>query len=286
MGSGHPPDVARREAAPIALLTDPAHLRAGLSALTKTMSNEFARDGVLVNAVLPGHVLTATAEGVERDPLARSRGSRSRPTPPACVATIPIGPAARPDEIGDVVAFLASERASYVTAPPSRWTAAPSRAPFETVERDKVTSEAIDGLGLRVVTPTRSVDRDGGRTVELPRRARLPGILPGHAPLISLLKTGVLTYRRRRRRSRSRSPTGFVEVAKTRSPCLADLAEEPADAMSAAAERDRSQAEEELKDRLPRDARRDPRASGASASPYGRRPGEIVAAFSRGRGLG
>jgi 3-oxoacyl-[acyl-carrier protein] reductase len=99
---------------PIELLTISSTLRAGLSALTKTMSNEFSRDGVLVNAVLPGHVLTdrqkhlneirSKEEGVSVDAYA-ARVAR----------TIPIRRHGRPQEIGDVVAFLASERASYVT---------------------------------------------------------------------------------------------------------------------------------------------------------------------------
>ncbi len=99
---------------PIALLTISSTLRAGLSALTKTMSNEFARDGVLVNALLPGHVLTdrqielneirSKQEGVSIEDYAlRVQG------------TIPIGRYGQPREIGEVVAFLASERASYIT---------------------------------------------------------------------------------------------------------------------------------------------------------------------------
>jgi 3-oxoacyl-[acyl-carrier protein] reductase len=99
---------------PIALLTISSTLRAGLSALTKTMSNEFAGDGVLVNALLPGHVLTdrqielnqirSKQEGISiEDYAARVQG------------TIPIGRYGQPREIGEVVAFLASERASYVT---------------------------------------------------------------------------------------------------------------------------------------------------------------------------
>ena len=99
---------------PMALLTISSTLRAGLSALTKTMSNEFSQDGVLVNAVLPGHVLTdrqielneirSKQEGVSLDEYADRT-----------VRTIPIGRYGEPAEIGEVVAFLASERASYVT---------------------------------------------------------------------------------------------------------------------------------------------------------------------------
>jgi len=78
------------------------------------MSNEFAKDGVLVNAVLPGHVLTdrqielneirSKQEGISIEDYAL-RVQRS----------IPIGRYGQPKEIGDAVAFLASERASYVT---------------------------------------------------------------------------------------------------------------------------------------------------------------------------
>jgi len=43
---------------PVALLTISSTLRSGLSGLTKTMATEFAADNVLINAVLPGHILT------------------------------------------------------------------------------------------------------------------------------------------------------------------------------------------------------------------------------------
>ena len=99
---------------PMELLTISSTLRAGLSALTKTMATEFARDGVLVNALLPGHVLTdrqvhlneirSKEEGISIDDYAAR-----------VVRSIPIGRYAEAREIGDVVAFLASERASYVT---------------------------------------------------------------------------------------------------------------------------------------------------------------------------
>ena len=96
------------------LLTISSTLRAGISALTRTMSNEFARDNVLVNALLPGHVLTdrqvhlneirSKEEGVAIESYA-ARVERS----------IPIGRYGRPQEIGDTVAFLCSEAASYLT---------------------------------------------------------------------------------------------------------------------------------------------------------------------------
>jgi 3-oxoacyl-[acyl-carrier protein] reductase len=99
---------------PMDVLTISSTLRAGLSALTKAMALELAKDNVLVNALLPGHVLTdrqvhlntirAAEQGVPMEDYA-ARVER----------TIPLGRFGRPREIGDVVAFLCSERASYVT---------------------------------------------------------------------------------------------------------------------------------------------------------------------------
>lgn len=99
---------------PMELLTVSSTLRAGLSALTKTMSNEFSRDGVLVNAVMPGHVLTVRQRELN-DIRSREQGISVEEYSARIVSTIPIGRHGRPEEIGDVVAFLASERASYVT---------------------------------------------------------------------------------------------------------------------------------------------------------------------------
>jgi len=99
---------------PIALLTISSTLRAGLSALTKTMSNEFSREGVLVNAVVPGHVLTARQ--VELNEIRSKQEGVSVDEYAARVQeTIPLGRYGEPREIGEVVAFLASERASYIT---------------------------------------------------------------------------------------------------------------------------------------------------------------------------
>ncbi|HKA35993.1 MAG TPA: SDR family oxidoreductase [Thermoanaerobaculia bacterium] len=99
---------------PMALLTISSTLRAGLSALTKTMSNEFSKDGVLVNAVLPGHVLTDRQ--IELNEIrSKQEGVSLEEYADRTIRTIPMGRYGEPREIGDVVAFLASERASYLT---------------------------------------------------------------------------------------------------------------------------------------------------------------------------
>jgi len=99
---------------PIDLLTISSTLRAGLSALTKTMANQFAADNILVNAVLPGHVLTDRQ--VELNEIrAREEGISVDEYAARVIATIPLQRYGRPEELGDVIAFLCSERASYLT---------------------------------------------------------------------------------------------------------------------------------------------------------------------------
>jgi 3-oxoacyl-[acyl-carrier protein] reductase len=78
------------------------------------MSNEFSRDGVLVNAVMPGHVLTARQRELN-EIRSGEQGISTEEYTERLVASIPIRRHARPEEIGDVVAFLASDRASYIT---------------------------------------------------------------------------------------------------------------------------------------------------------------------------
>ncbi len=102
-------------------------------------------------------------------------------------------------------------------------------------------------LKLVVVTPEKKVVDTETEQVELPGELGYLGILPGHAPLISLLKTGVLTYKGAGGGKSLALSAGFVEVANDAVSVLADLAEEPSQIDAGAAEKDRSRAEEELK---------------------------------------
>lgn len=85
-------------------------LRPGIVGLFKSLAVTMGRDNVLFNCVAPGRILT------ERF-LA---GSRNAGVTEAQYAekhrlTVPLGRIGRPEEIADVVAFLTSERASYIT---------------------------------------------------------------------------------------------------------------------------------------------------------------------------
>lgn len=102
-------------------------------------------------------------------------------------------------------------------------------------------------LKLQVVTPTRTVAATEADSVELPGELGYLGILPGHTPLITVLKTGVLTYRNGGEERALAISAGFAEIAGDAVTVLADQADEPGEVDVAAAERERSRAEAELK---------------------------------------
>jgi F-type H+-transporting ATPase subunit epsilon len=102
-------------------------------------------------------------------------------------------------------------------------------------------------LKLQVVTPTRTVVAAEADSVELPGELGYLGILPGHTPLITVLKAGVLTYRNGGDEHSLAIAAGFAEIANDSVTVLADQAEGPGEVDVAAAERERSGAEEELK---------------------------------------
>jgi len=89
-------------------------IRSGILGLTKTLSNELADYGILVNAVCPGWTLTGRVEH-----LARSKAEKNGKAYDEVIAEwtsdIPLKRLANPEEIANLVVFLASERASYIT---------------------------------------------------------------------------------------------------------------------------------------------------------------------------
>lgn len=98
---------------PMTLLTISSTLRAGLSALTKTLATEVAPDGITVNAILPGHFLTDRQ--IQLNELrAKQHGTTRAAWEDKFQAEIPARRFGRPEELGDAVAFLLSERAAYI----------------------------------------------------------------------------------------------------------------------------------------------------------------------------
>jgi 3-oxoacyl-[acyl-carrier protein] reductase len=89
-------------------------IRASVVGWSKTLASEVASKGVTVNVVLPGRIHTDRVD--QLDQAAADRQGRSRDEiADSSRATIPAGRYGKPEEFADVVAFLASARASYVT---------------------------------------------------------------------------------------------------------------------------------------------------------------------------
>jgi len=89
-------------------------VRAGVSGLIKSLANEYGRHNVLVNNVCPGY--TATARLIElSQTLAQKEGVTPQAIQDRWASQTPLGRVGTPEEFANVVVFLASERASYVT---------------------------------------------------------------------------------------------------------------------------------------------------------------------------
>jgi len=88
--------------------------RPGLIGLSKALTAELAKDGILINNVCPGFVMTEK-QRLHTLSRAEAAGLTADEYLVDHVKEIPLGRYGEPEEIGDFVAFLASERASYVT---------------------------------------------------------------------------------------------------------------------------------------------------------------------------
>jgi F-type H+-transporting ATPase subunit epsilon len=101
-------------------------------------------------------------------------------------------------------------------------------------------------LTLTVVTRDRKILETEVDEVELPATDGEIGILPGHTPLLALLKIGQMRYRRGTDVQRLVISWGFAEVLPDRVIVLAERGVLPAEIDIAAAEAERSEAEKEI----------------------------------------
>jgi len=101
-------------------------------------------------------------------------------------------------------------------------------------------------LQLEVVTPERRVLSEAVNSVTVPGRGGEMGILPGHAPLISELQTGVLSYTEDGTTLQLHVSGGFVEVNDDHVAVLAEVAERPEEIDAARARLSRDHTEKQL----------------------------------------
>jgi len=91
-------------------------VRSAVTGFARTLANEVAADGVTVNNILPGYTRTERVEELADATAAREGGSRSRADILARFeGQIPMRRLGEPSEFAALAAFLASERASYIT---------------------------------------------------------------------------------------------------------------------------------------------------------------------------
>ncbi len=98
-------------------ITDLVYSNAGRSALAawlKTTARSIAAEGVTVNGVLPGRIATPRIHELDSGRAERD-GTTEDDVRAGHLRTIPAGRYGQPEELGALVAFLASERASYIT---------------------------------------------------------------------------------------------------------------------------------------------------------------------------
>jgi 3-oxoacyl-[acyl-carrier protein] reductase len=89
-------------------------VRPGILGLSKVLANQFTREGILINSVAPGFILTA-----RQQEIGAVRAKAAGITPPEYIEklgkAIPAGRLGSPEELADVIVFLGSERASYIS---------------------------------------------------------------------------------------------------------------------------------------------------------------------------
>ncbi len=89
-------------------------LRAGVWGIAKTLSRELAPQGILVNVIAPGRIDTERIAELDQANAQKS-GKSIEDVRKTSVSSIPLGRLGRPEELANLVVFLASQSASYIT---------------------------------------------------------------------------------------------------------------------------------------------------------------------------
>lgn len=111
--------------------------------------------------------------------------------------------------------------------------------------------ELPESLQLEIVSPDRLLYSGDVQEVTIPGMEGYLGILPGHAPLLSELRTGIISYSHSQGEAQLFCLSGFAEVLPERVIVLAEQVEFPEEIDDSRARADKEKAEEILKSRDP-----------------------------------
>jgi F-type H+-transporting ATPase subunit epsilon len=104
-----------------------------------------------------------------------------------------------------------------------------------------------ESFQLEIVTPEKLVVRDNAEEAQIPGRNGYLGVLPGHAPLITELGAGEISYRSSGQLYRFSMAWGFAEILPDKVTVLAETVERADEIDVSRAQRSLQQAEELLK---------------------------------------
>ena len=104
-----------------------------------------------------------------------------------------------------------------------------------------------DTLHLQIITPDKLLVREDADSVQIPGKGGYLGILPGHAPLITELMIGEISFSKGATTQYFAVSWGFAEVLPDKVTILADTAERAEDINVTRAQEAKARAEQELK---------------------------------------
>jgi F-type H+-transporting ATPase subunit epsilon len=103
-----------------------------------------------------------------------------------------------------------------------------------------------DTFKLEIVTPEKRVVDTAAEEVQIPGKNGYLGVLPGHAPLITELAVGEITYRENATEQKLAVAWGFAEVLPNKVTILAETAERPSEIDVERARKAKERAEQRL----------------------------------------
>jgi len=89
-------------------------VRSAVIGMAKTISRDYAKNNILINNIAPGMIMTKRIESMLEERVKRDQITMEKAIE-LMVKDIPMGRLGRPEEVGNLIAFLCSERNTYIT---------------------------------------------------------------------------------------------------------------------------------------------------------------------------